>query len=123
MSQIALPPMPWMNCRVEPPNTPVHGITMTPDGKKIWITSVSDGAVYVYDLASKKLGKKIAVGECPTGSACPRTASMPGSAMPTPMNTSILDVKGEKEIARIKVGKAPKRVLVIEVPQDQLTEK
>jgi YVTN family beta-propeller protein len=38
-------------------------------------------------------------------------------------DTSILDVRGEKEIARIKVGKAPKRVLVIEVPQDQLTEK
>ena len=31
-----------MNCKVEPPNTPVHGIGLTPDGKKIWITSVSD---------------------------------------------------------------------------------
>ena len=34
---------------------------------------------------------------------------------------SILDVKAEKEIARVKVGTAPKRVLVIEVPQDQVT--
>jgi len=33
-------------------------------------------------------------------------------------DASIMDVKAEKEIARIKVGKAPKRVLVIEVPQD-----
>jgi len=32
MSQVALPPMPWMNCRVEPPNTPVHGISLTPEG-------------------------------------------------------------------------------------------
>ena len=38
-------------------------------------------------------------------------------------DASILDIAREKEIARIKVGKAPKRVLVIEVPQDQLTEK
>ena len=29
----------------------------------------------------------------------------------------------EKEIARVKVGKRHKRVLVIDVPQDQLTEK
>jgi hypothetical protein len=34
-----------------------------------------------------------------------------------------MDMKAEKEIARVKVGTAPKRVLVIEVPQDQLTEK
>jgi DNA-binding beta-propeller fold protein YncE len=27
--------------------------------------SVSDGGIYVYDIASKKLGKRIAVGECP----------------------------------------------------------
>jgi len=48
---------------------------------------------------------------------------MPVSAMLIPTTPPILDVKGEKEIARIKVGKAPKRLLVIEVPQDQLTEK
>ena len=50
MSQIALPPMPWMACKVEPPNTPVHGIGLTPDAKKLWITSVSDAGVYVYDI-------------------------------------------------------------------------
>jgi len=57
--------MPWMACKVEPPNTPVHGIGLTPDAKKLWITSVSDAGVYVYDIASKKLGKKITVGACP----------------------------------------------------------
>ncbi len=123
MSQVALPPMPWMNCRVEPPNTPVHGITMTPDGKKIWITSVSDGAVYVYDIASKKLGKKMAVGECPNWISMSKDGKYAGVSNADSDDTSILDVKGEKEIARIKVGKAPKRVLVIEVPQEQLTEK
>jgi len=33
-------------------------------------------------------------------------------------DTSILDVRTEKEIARIKVGIAPKRLLMIDVPQD-----
>ena len=123
MSQIALPPMPWMNCRVEPPNTPVHGITMTPDGKKIWITSVSDGAVYVYDIASKKLGKKITVGACPNWISFSADGKYAGVSNADTDDASILDVKAEKEIARIKVGTAPKRVLVIEVPQDQLTER
>jgi len=38
MSQVVLPTMPWMNCKVEPPNTPTHGITLTPDAKKLWVT-------------------------------------------------------------------------------------
>jgi len=38
-------------------------------------------------------------------------------------DASIMDAHSGKELARVKVGKAPKRVLVIEVPQDQLTEK
>jgi len=123
MSQVALPPMPWMNCRVEPPNTPVHGITMTPDGKKIWITSVSDSAVYVYDIATRKLGKKMTVGECPNWISMSKDGKYAGVSNADTNDTSIMDVKAEKEIARIKVGSAPKRVLVIEVPQDQLTEK
>jgi YVTN family beta-propeller protein len=123
MSQVALPPMPWMNCRVEPPNTPVHGITMTPDGKKIWITSVSDGSVYVYDIASRKLGKKMTVGACPNWISMSRDGKYAGVSNADSDDASIMDVRGEKEIARIKVGTAPKRVLVIEVPQDQLTEK
>ena len=123
MTQIALPPMPWMNCRVEPPNTPVHGITLTPDGKKIWITSVSDGGVYVYDIASKRLGKRIAVGECPNWISMSHDGKYAAVSNADSNDTSILDIKSEKEIARIKVGTAPKRLKVIEVPQKQLTEK
>jgi YVTN family beta-propeller protein len=123
MSQIALPPMPWMACKVEPPNTPVHGVGLTPDGKKLWITSVSDAGIYVYDIASKKLGKKITVGGCPNWISFSADGKYAGVSNADTDDTSILDVKAEKEIARVKVGTAPKRVLVIEVPQDQLTEK
>jgi YVTN family beta-propeller protein len=123
MSQIALPSMPWMNCKVEPPNTPVHGIALTKDGRKLWITSVADAGVYVYDIASKKLGKKITVGACPNWIGMSADGKYAGVSNADSDDTSILDVKAEKEIARVKVGAAPKRVLVIEVPQDQLTEK
>jgi YVTN family beta-propeller protein len=123
MTQVALPSMPWMNCKVEPPNTPVHGLALTKDGKKLWITSVADAGVYVYDLGSKKLGKKIAVGACPNWISMSADGKYAGISNADSDDTSILDVKAEKEIARVKVGTAPKRVLVIEVPQDQLTEK
>jgi len=121
MSQIALPPMPWMACKVEPPNTPTHGIALTPDARKLWVTSVSDAGVYVYDIATKKLGKKITVGACPNWISFSADGKYAGVSNADSDDTSILDVKAEKEIARVKVGTAPKRVLVIEVPQDQVT--
>ncbi|HEX4272006.1 MAG TPA: hypothetical protein VHZ32_11495 [Rhizomicrobium sp.] len=123
MSQFTLPPMPWMNCKVEPPNTPVHGIALTEDGKKLWITSVADSGVYIYDLATKKLGKKITVGECPNWISMSRDGKYATVSNADTDDASVLDAHSGKEIARVKVGKAPKRLLVIEVPQDQLTEK
>ncbi|HVW73080.1 MAG TPA: hypothetical protein VHC39_05545 [Rhizomicrobium sp.] len=123
MSQFILPPMPWMNCKVEPPNTPVHGIALTQDGKKLWITSVADSGIYIYDLATRKLGKKITVGECPNWISMSRDGKYATVSNADTDDASILDAHSGREIARVKVGKAPKRLLVIEVPQDQLTEK
>jgi YVTN family beta-propeller protein len=117
MRQVVLPPMPWMNCRVEPPNTPTHGISLTVDGKKLWITSVSDSGVYVYDLASKSLSPKITVGECPNWISMSKDGKYAAVSNADTDDTSILDARSEKEIARLKVGKAPKRLLVIEVPR------
>jgi len=118
MTQTLLPPMPWMNCRVEPPNTPVHGIALTADGKRLWVTSVSDSGIYVYDIASKTLGSKITVGECPNWISMSKDGKYATVSNADTDDASILDAKSEKEIARIKVGKAPKRLLVIEVPQN-----
>jgi YVTN family beta-propeller protein len=118
MTQTVLPPMPWMNCRVEPPNTPVHGIALTADGRKLWITSVSDSGIYVYDIASKTLGPKITVGECPNWISMSKDGKYAAVSNADTDDASILDAKSEKEIARIKVGKAPKRLLVIDVPQN-----
>ena len=116
MAQIALPPMPWMNCKVEPPNTPVHGVSLTVDGKKLWITSVSDAGIYVYDIAAGKLGRKITVGECPNWISMSRDGKYAGVSNADSDDTSILDAHTGKELARIKSGLGPKRVLMIDVP-------
>ena len=118
MAQVLLPPMPWMNCRVEPPNTPVHGMALTTNGKKLWVTSVSDSGIYVYDIATKKLGPKITVGECPNWISMSKDGKYATVSNADSDDASILDARSEKEIARIKVGTAPKRLLVIEVPQN-----
>jgi DNA-binding beta-propeller fold protein YncE len=123
MSQFMLPPMPWMNCKVEPPNTPVHGIALTADGKKIWITSVADSGVYVYDIATGKLGPKLAVGACPNWISMSKDGKYAAVSNADTDDASIMDAHSGKELARIKVGIAPKRLLVIEVPQDQVTQK
>lgn len=118
MTQTVLPPMPWMNCKVEPPNTPVHGIGLTPDGRKLWITSVPDAGIYVYDIATRTLGSKITVGACPNWISFSKDGKYAGVSNADSDDTSIMDVRAEKEIARLKVGKAPKRLLVVDVPQD-----
>jgi YVTN family beta-propeller protein len=95
----------------------VHGIALTADDKKLWITSVADSGLYVYDLATKKLGKKITVGECPNWISMSKDGKYATVSNADTDDASILDAHSEKEIARVKVGKAPKRLLVIEVPQ------
>ena len=57
-TEVALPAMPLMNCRIEPANTPTHGLERTIDRKKLWITSVADSGVYIYDFAAKKLSSQ-----------------------------------------------------------------
>ena len=96
MSQIALPPMPWMSCKVEPPNTPVHGLALTADGKKLWITSVADSGHYVYDIATKKLGKKITVGECPNWISMSKDGKYATVSNADSDDASILDAQQRK---------------------------
>ncbi len=35
-------------------NEPSHGISMSPDNKTLWVTSIPNNAVYVYDVATLK---------------------------------------------------------------------
>ncbi|HEY6970952.1 MAG TPA: beta-propeller fold lactonase family protein [Candidatus Angelobacter sp.] len=98
-------------------NTATHGLTVTPDGKELWAASLASGNVYVYDVASGKLSPKIPVGLLPNW-----IAFSPDSRYACVSNTgsndcSIVDRQSHKEVARIKVGKAPKRLVAAAVEQ------
>jgi len=117
-TEVALPAMPLMNCKVEPSNTPTHGIALTVDRKKLWITSVSGGGIYIYDLATKKLSPKMSTGPCPNWISMSADGKYAGVSNADSDDTSILDAHSGKELARVKVGMAPKRVLMIDVPNN-----
>ena len=115
ISRVDLPPAPPLTCPLEP-RTPTHGLELSPDGKELWVTSLADGGVYVYDIATRKLSPEIHTGACPNwitfspdGHYC--CVSNSGSD-----DCSIIDTRSRHEVARVRVGKGPKRLLVVNVP-------
>lgn len=115
ISRVDLPPAPPSTCALEP-HTPTHGLELSPDGRELWVTSLADGGVYVYDIATGKLSQEIQVGACPnwiTFSPDGRYCAISNSGSD---DCSIIDTRTRREVARVKVGKGPKRLLAIDVP-------
>jgi YVTN family beta-propeller protein len=113
--RVELPPAPPSTCPLEP-HTPTHGVELTPDGKELWVTSLADGGVYVYDVATGKISREIHVGKCPnwiTVSADGEYVAVSNSGSD---DCSIIDAHTMREVARVKVGKGPKRLLAVVVP-------
>jgi YVTN family beta-propeller protein len=115
IAKVELPAAPPENCPLEP-NTPTHGLELSPDGRRLWVTSLADGLVYVYDAASRKLLGHVVVGKCPNwitfspdGKYCCISNSDTNDA-------SIVDTATLHEVARVPVGKGPKRLLALSVP-------
>lgn len=115
LARVNLPPAPPSACTLEP-NTPTHGLELSPDGRELWVTSLADGGVYVYDVATKKTSREIHVGSCPnwiTFSPDGRYVAVSNSGSD---DTSIIDATTRREAARVKVGRGPKRLLAVQTP-------
>jgi YVTN family beta-propeller protein len=115
VQRVELPPAPPLNCPLEV-NTPTHGLALTPDGKQLWVTSLADGGMYAYDIAAKTTSPLIHVGKCPNWVAFSPDGKYCAVSNSDTNDCSIIDVKKQREAARVKVGKGPKRVLVLQVP-------
>lgn len=108
----ALPP----GVKFPVPNTPTHGLELTPDEKELWVTSCGTDTIHVFDTSSRKLVAKVGVGKgpnwvtfSPDGKYC-CISNVLGD------DVSIIDVASRKEVARVKVGKQPKRLVAVNVP-------
>jgi YVTN family beta-propeller protein len=115
IARVALPPAPASTCVLEP-HTPTHGLELTPDGKELWVTSLADSGVYVYDLATGKISKEIHTGACPNWIAFSPDGRYCAVSNSASDDCSIIDTQTRREAARIKVGKGPKRLLVVNAP-------
>lgn len=110
--RVDLPPAPSSHCTLEL-HTPTHGLALSPDGSQLWVTSLADARIYVYDARTDKLLGQVPTGSCPnwvTFSPDGRYCAVSNSGSD---DCSIVDVRTRKEVARVKVGKAPKRLLAL----------
>jgi YVTN family beta-propeller protein len=116
INKVLLPPAPE---GVEPlvPNTPTHGLGLTPDGKLLVVTSVVGDYVGLYAVPGHKLLGTVPTGKAPNwvtfghdGRVC--YVSNAGSD-----DVAAVDLSARKEMARIKVGRMPKRLLTVVVPE------
>ena len=69
--------------KYETPDTPTHGLALTPDESELWVTSLLDDSVYIYDVKKKKITGSVNTGDGPNWVCSRRTASMSASATPT----------------------------------------
>jgi YVTN family beta-propeller protein len=115
IERVELPPAPPLNCPLEV-NTPTHGLALTPDGRQLWVTSLADGGIYAYDLAARKPSPLIRVGKCPNWVSFSPDGKYCAVSNSDDNDCSIIDTHTLREVARLKVGKGPKRVLVVRVP-------
>ena len=103
----------------EPINTLTHGLALSPDEKELWVTSLLDDAMYVYDISSQKIVGHVPVGSGPNWVAFSPDGKYVCVSNAADDNVSIIDVKARREVARLKVGHVPKRLVAASVPSGE----
>ncbi len=100
----------------ETADTRTHGLALTPDGSELWVSSLLDDCMYIYDVKTRKI-----TGRVPTGTGPNWIVFTPDGKYACVSNTdtddvSIIDVKTRREVSRVKVGKVPKRLAIAIAP-------
>lgn len=98
--------------KFETPDTLTHGLALTPDGKQLWVTSLLDDSIYIYDLEAKKFTGPLATGDGPNWIVFSPDGKYGCISNTDSNDVSIFDVKKSRELARVKVGKVPKRLVI-----------
>jgi YVTN family beta-propeller protein len=115
IARVDLPTAPPADCALEP-HTETHGLALSPNEKELWVTSLSDSGVYVYDIAAKKLSKEIATGECPNWIGFSPDGKYVTVSNCGSNDATIIDTKTRQAVATVKTGEGPKRLLAMVVP-------
>jgi YVTN family beta-propeller protein len=96
----------------ETPDTTTHGLALSPDESEIWVTSLLDDCIYVYDLKAKKVTARLKTGDGPNWVVFSPDGKFACVSNTDTDDVSIFSVKERREVARVKVGKLPKRLAI-----------
>jgi YVTN family beta-propeller protein len=100
----------------ETADTRTHGLALTPDGSELWVSSLLDDCMYIYDIKAKKITGKVATGRGPNWVVFTPDGKYVCVSNADSDDLSIIDVRARREVARIKVGRVPKRLAVANSP-------
>ena len=95
----------------EPSNTLTHGLALSPDGTELWVTSLLDNSLYVYEVKANKITGRVSVGDGPNWVTFSPDGKYVCVSNTGTNDVSIIDVRTRREVRRVKVGKAPKRIV------------
>jgi YVTN family beta-propeller protein len=93
--------------------SPSHGLGVAPDGRTLWVTSRPNAKVYVYSLPDLKLAGSLDVGGRPDWVTFTPDSRQIYISTENRDSVVVIDVPAQKELARIKVGSAPKRNITV----------
>jgi YVTN family beta-propeller protein len=102
--------------KYEPIDTLTHGLALSPDQSELWVTSLLDDSVYIYDVNAGKIVGRVATGDGPNWVSFSPDGKYVCVSNSDSNDVSIIDVQARREVARPKVGKVPKRLLAANVP-------
>jgi YVTN family beta-propeller protein len=103
----------------ETPDTLTHGLALTPNGSQLWVSSLLDNRMYIYDVKAGKI-----VGHVNTGTGPNWIVFTPDGKYACISNTdtddiSVFDAKTWREVTRVRVGRVPKRLAVAVAPENK----
>jgi YVTN family beta-propeller protein len=102
----------------ESADTLTHGLALTPDGRELWVSSLLDDCVYIYDVKAKKIVGRVSTGVGPNWLAFTPDGKYLCVSNTDSDDVSIIDVKNRRQATRLKVGRVPKRLAVAIAPLD-----
>jgi YVTN family beta-propeller protein len=115
MQRVEMPsehPGPPRPRQFETPDTETHGLALNPDESELWVTSLLDDCIYIYDLKTKKISGRLNTGDGPNWVVFSPDGKFACVSNTDSDDVSIFSVKERREVARVKVGKVPKRIAI-----------
>jgi YVTN family beta-propeller protein len=100
----------------ESPDTYTHGLALNRDESELWVTSLLDDCIYIYDLKAKKITGRLNTGDGPNWVVFSPDGKFACVSNTDSDDVSIFSVKDRRELTRVKVGKVPKRIAISIMP-------